>query len=435
MGLPLVLQIDNTTERQPMRVRSGRQPTAAGLARAATVGIGLWTGASLAVIAGLAAVSPASGPDAGPFGADFVNFWAAGRMVWAGLGDLVYQPQMHKLAEVVARPVPLPLDFVYPPPFILVCAPFGALPFGAALLAFLACGFAGLILALRGTTRQTWALLATISAPAVLIDAIIGQSAILVAALLGGGLVMLDRAPRRAGLVLGLLVIKPTLALALPVMLVLTRRWLALTHAALSCALACALATLVFGPGIWPAFLAAAPAVAAWLRTGDLEFSKIQSLYGLMRQIGFGVGTGYAMQAASALFALAMLAIVLRRRHPPEVVNATTVIAGLLIPPYFLAYDLAVTVLPLLWLNSAWQRDGFPRWGKPMLAVSWAMPLSFLLDARPHLPVLWLFGLLAYLACIRPPGGVEDAMWGRHAWPDATMKDPGNEPGIPCARC
>jgi len=332
------------------------------------------------------------------FGFDFVNFWAAGRMIWLGLGGLVYQPALHRLVEITVSPAPMLLQFVYPPPFMLLCAPLGGLAFIPALVVFLTASYAALVLALRSATRRPWAMLATISAPAVLADLLLGQSAILVAAILGGGLAAIDRHPRRAGILLGLLIIKPNLTLAVPAMLLLTRRWRVLAYAALSCLALCAAATLAFGPAIWGSFLATTATVGHWIASGMLDFNKLQSIYALVRRIGFGNGTGYAIQAIAAGYALVMLGLVVRRGGTLAEVNAATVLAGIVITPYVMTYDLAITVMPIVVLACAWQRTGFPPGGKLLLFALWLLPLSLLAAPAAHLSLLGLAATLAYLA-------------------------------------
>ena len=61
---------------------------------------------------------------------------------------------------------------------------------------------------------------------------LIGQNGFFLAALLIGGLINLDRRPLLAGMLFGILTIKPQLGLLLPVMLVLTGRWRVIAAAA-----------------------------------------------------------------------------------------------------------------------------------------------------------------------------------------------------------
>jgi len=335
---------------------------------------------------------------------DFLNFWAAGRMVWFGFAGSVYEPHLHMLAESVVRKPIAVHDFVYPPPFLLICAPFGALPFTPALLLFLAISYTALFLALRTVTPRRWALYATVAAPALMVAILLGQCTVLVAALLAAGMSLLDRRPKLAGLLLGLLIIKPNLVMAVPVMLLLTRRWQVLAYAALSCLAASAAATIAFGPAIWSHFLAAAPTVSRWLETGQVAFLMLQSVYALVRHLGFGSDIAYLAQMTAGLCALAMLAVVIRRGDPPAAVNAATAIASLLMTPYLMRHDFVIALLPLVGLAGSWRQAGFPWGGKLMLIMVWLAPLSFLQPNIGHVTVISLLIFVVYMVFVPSRG-------------------------------
>ena len=62
--------------------------------------------------------------------------------------------------------------------------------------------------------------------PAVFLNAAHGQNGFLSAALLGGGLLIMDRRPLLAGVCFGAMAFKPHLALAIPFALIFARRWM-----------------------------------------------------------------------------------------------------------------------------------------------------------------------------------------------------------------
>lgn len=76
----------------------------------------------------------------GPDGSDFLAFWSAGKLAAAGHADQAYD-----LAAVQAVQALLGRSsyfaFVNPPPFILLCLPFGLLPYPAAWIAWVAAGY------------------------------------------------------------------------------------------------------------------------------------------------------------------------------------------------------------------------------------------------------------------------------------------------------
>src|SRR3984957_15709122 len=97
-------------------------------------------------------------------------------------------------------------------------------------------------------------LLLVLGFPSVLINIGHGQNGFLTAALLGGALVVLDRRPILAGIMIGLLIYKPQYGLMIPIALAVSGRWRAFAAAAATVAVATIATTLVFGVSVWHAF-------------------------------------------------------------------------------------------------------------------------------------------------------------------------------------
>src|SRR5204863_3126413 len=120
----------------------------------------------------------------------------------------------------------------YPPTFLLAVTPLGLLPYPAALAAFVP-GTAALWAALVRRIlpdRRAWIVAA--AAPAGLITLLDGQNALLTGALAGFALLWLDRRPILAGVLIGLLAIKPHLAVLFPLALLAEARWRTIAAAA-----------------------------------------------------------------------------------------------------------------------------------------------------------------------------------------------------------
>ncbi len=83
--------------------------------------------------------------------------------------------------------------------------------------------------------------------PPVFVAAVIGQNSFLMAALLIGGLVLMRTRPFIAGLVLGCLILKPQMALLLPVAVLAARQWRTMFGAALSSVGLLLLGVAIFG--------------------------------------------------------------------------------------------------------------------------------------------------------------------------------------------
>src|SRR5262249_10333647 len=113
----------------------------------------------------------------------------------------------------------------YPPHLLLFTWPLGLMPYVSAYVLYVVLGWI-LYVAVVADGERRWDHIAVIMlAPAVTVNIWAGQNGFLTAALLIGGLTQLDRRPLFAGVLFGILSIKPQLGILLPVMLALTGRW------------------------------------------------------------------------------------------------------------------------------------------------------------------------------------------------------------------
>jgi Glycosyltransferase family 87 len=333
-----------------------------------------------------------------PFGTDFTCFWAASRLIRAGLAADVYVPALQKLAALMVVAPAHYAPFFYPPPFLLFCAPLATLPFFWALAAFMAATGAIFAVAVYRAAASPWVAIAALGCPAVLVNLIAGQNAMLTAAILGGGLTLMRRQPRLAGLILGLMVIKPHLALAVPIALVVSRRWTVLGFAALSASALIALSTGLFGWGVWHGFIANLATGRRVLEDGLVPFSKFLSAFALARMLGAGLAAAYAVQCLSAGAALGVMIRAQMRRASPGVECALIVLASLLITPYLLLSDIVILVFPLAWLLADWAREGFPPWSKVLLLLGYLLPVLNLAYSPAHVCLFGMLGLVGYVA-------------------------------------
>lgn len=328
-------------------------------------------------------------------GQDYASFWAASRLMLTGLAADTYIPALHQLAEIPVLPHGYS-EFFYPPPYLMVCIPLALLPFYPSLIGFLcvtAALFAGV---LSRIVASPLAALAVVASPFAAMNALAGQNAFLTTAIMGGGLTLLDRRPKLAGAILGLMIIKPHLALAVPVALIISRRWSTLLWAAATAVGLSVLTVALFGWDVWPAFLANSHSARDLVQDGGDRLTKMQSVFAASRILGAGVAPAYAMQAIVAVAAVGML-IWTRSRHVSAATERSLIIlATLLMTPFSMFYDLLLTTLPLAWMLREWLERGFPSWGKPGLAAAFCAPAAVLIYERPvpfGVPYVLLMGL------------------------------------------
>jgi hypothetical protein len=160
-------------------------------------------------------------PDGSGVPNDFVDVWAAGRLVLQGNPAAVYDWPTHKTMEVVALGHPFDgyFGWHYPPTYLPVAALLAKMSYVPAQIIFLFSTFCASMFCLRGLTGERAGYFLAAAFPAVLANFIAGQNGFLSAALLGGALVMLVERPILAGVLLGLLTYKPHLGLLFPIVL------------------------------------------------------------------------------------------------------------------------------------------------------------------------------------------------------------------------
>lgn len=330
----------------------------------------------------------------------FSSFYAAGMLANGKAPALAYDAAAHYAAQQAATQAGVEhFVFYYPPVFLLLCAPLAHLPYMAAFLLFEAAALAlylpiGMrILGIEG--RAGW--VPVLAFPAAIWSVGLGQNALLTAALLGGGLLLLERRPALAGAVLGLLCYKPHFGLLLPVALLAGRQWRAIAGAAASVAALVALSLAVFGWGCWAAYLHAFAGAGRVYASGDVDFAAFVTPFGAALLLGARPAVAWAVQGVASLLAAVAVFWAWRRPVPLAARAAVLGSAMLIAVPLALFYDLMPLGLGVFFLARQGRRDGFLPWERLLLAALYAVPLMARYVAQGmHIPL----GLLACLALL-----------------------------------
>lgn len=315
-----------------------------------------------------------------PIGTDFANVYAAGKLALAGTPADAFAPAPHHAAQqAVFGRADVPFyGWHYPPMFLLVAAALAALPYGWALAVWLATTLALYLRAvaplLSGYGGTGWLL--ALAFPAVFVNIGHGHNGFLTAALLGGGLLMLERRPVLAGVLFGLLTFKPQFGVLIPLVLIATLNWRAFFAAAATALALAAASWAAFGAESWAAFLSYTGYTREYVfESGATGWHKFQTLFAALRAWGGPLWLAYAGQGALAL-AVAALVVRLWCGAAGFAVKAGALVAGtLLATPYVMDYDLMLLSLPIAWLAREGLRTSFRPWEKTILAAAFALPL------------------------------------------------------------
>jgi hypothetical protein len=334
-------------------------------------------------------------------GRDFVGTWAGAKAALTGnpaqyFGFEAFNALLQDLfrADYPAH------NWGYPPHLLLFTWPLAFLPYVAAYVVYCALGFALYIAVVRDGDRRLDHVALLALAPAVTLNIWTGQNGFFTAALLIGGLTQLDRRPLAAGVLFGLLSVKPQLGFLLPIMLALTGRWRVIAAAAATIAVLAVLVAIVFGPRIWMDYFEIAIPVQSRITTEWRGFSitMMPTAFMNLQLIGAPVPLSSGVQAMVSLVTLAAVVWVFWR--PRDSVLSLTFFIGatFLFTPYAFSYDMVAFGWVVLKLLDRSDNDGCDY--ALMLAV-WALPFATILMGLAglpgsSLPILGLTGRLLW---------------------------------------
>jgi alpha-1,2-mannosyltransferase len=331
-----------------------------------------------------------------PLGTDFASFYSAGTYVRDGNAQAPYDLALQHTREQAIFGAATPFySWFYPPFFLFITAALVLLPYAAALVIWQVATLALYLLAIRaiiwlsprlseggrdeaasapGEESRTGLLLA-LAFPAVLVNLGHGQNGFLTAALLGGGLALLNSRPIAAGLLFGLLAYKPQFGLMIPLALAAGGYWRSFAAATAIVALLAIGATAAFGFDVWRAFFDSTRFMRTALEQGDLGWYKMQSAFAWARMWGAPIALAYALQAL-LVAGLGAALVWLWRSHTAYPVKAACLcIATMLATPFAFDYDMMVLAPAIAFFAADGLRRGFGPGEKTALAALYLTPL------------------------------------------------------------
>jgi hypothetical protein len=315
------------------------------------------------------------------FGVDFKCYWSAASRSLARdvAGALDLSSPWPDDAALLHPGKPYP--FLYPPSFLLLLLPFGALPFGAAFFLWDLLGFVALLTAARAVIRDHRLLPVLLTMPGLWLVLYHGQNALFLGAALALGMVNLWRRPALAGICLALLGCKPQLALLLPVAMIAGGHWRALGAATVGMATLSFASVVVLGIDSWIDFVRRLRLMSQRLMSGmdPIFIGSLQSPFGLAFDAGLTLTWAMGVQLGVMLLAAATVARCWRSDAEPERKAAVLVLCSALATPYLLFYDASVLWVAFAFLAVLGRRRGYPDWQITLLAALWFLPAPVVL--------------------------------------------------------
>lgn len=327
---------------------------------------------------------------------DFLALWAAGRMVRDGAVANVYNWDAH--AAVMHTQIQFDglLPWLHLPTALFLVTLFGLLPYHVAFALWVTVGAAIYVRAVKGVV-QSWPIaLGALGAGVTIWNTYSGQTGFILAAALIGVFLLADRRPVLAGLCLALFILKPQLAVMVPVWALAERRWKLLASAAVASVGAVVASGLAFGWHRWVEFVDTSRIIARSVDQGDAGF-KVESLYSIARL------TGLPWPAAAALYLVLVAGLsavivgrVRVRPAQPALVAATVVVATLLAAPRLLTYDTQLLVAACAFLVRHGRGRGFLPYEKVLLMLALLCPFLAVLDVPSGMVGVLIVGGLTW---------------------------------------
>jgi hypothetical protein len=317
---------------------------------------------------------------------DFVNVWAAGRLVLDGHPALAYDWDVQRQVEVAVLGRDFSGNFAwhYPPPFLFVATFLAWFPYPMAFLGWMAISLLPYLAAMWAIVGRPFGLMLAVALPMLFVNMMIGQNGFLTAALVGGTLYLLPTRPVLAGVCLGLLSYKPQYGLLFPIVLIAAGHWRVFISAGVTAVLLAFASWLAFGTESWQAFFHWLPLSSqAFLSEGRAAWWKLQSLLALVRYLGGTDQLAWALQWILTASVAAVLALMWRSRVSYTVKAAALATGTLLSTPYLYMYDMMVLAIPVAFLVRIGLKSDFRAYELPALGCAMALILTSIFAGLP----------------------------------------------------
>jgi hypothetical protein len=325
-------------------------------------------------------------------GRDFLHFWLYGQAVVSSDPARFYdQAAFNGYLATLLGPGYPGQTWSYPPSVMFFAAPFGQIGYFPALLLWTA---GGVTLFWAVASRYAHSLnldgkllIPVLISPAAVFCVMSGQASFFTASLLVGAFLCLDRRPLVAGVLIGLLTIKPQLGLLFPVMLIASGRWRVFCAAAVTAVVLAGGTALVFGAETWVAFFTKSLPVqnAVMADPGRITTPFLPTVFMNIRGLDAPYGVAMAAQALFSIVAVAVVAYAFSRHRnaPPHILFALFLVCAVSFSPYLLSYDLLAATFAAVILLAA---GGLDPLGRRLAQLLYWTPVLQLALGIFHIP-------------------------------------------------
>jgi hypothetical protein len=314
-------------------------------------------------------------------GNDFIAFWTAADLALRGEFALAYdvtaiQAAERQLVGVEGWGV---MPWLYPPTYVLMVLPLGLLPYLSSLALWQTLPLAGFMLVMSRIGLAPLLYWFIPLSAAVIQTIVTGQNGLLVALLMAGGLLSLERHPWIAGLLFALVTFKPQLALLVAPALVIGGQWRALGAMMVALAVLIIITVVAFGAEPWLAFFQNLSFAHNQVALGNLPWRRMPTIFAAARMSGLDVAPAQLIQGFVSLGVIAGVAWAWWRKVSFGLKAALLVAAIPLVTPFAYDYDLVILLLPVAWLVLEAQRAPLKHIEIAVMVLAWALPSWWML--------------------------------------------------------
>ncbi|MEO1253081.1 MAG: glycosyltransferase family 87 protein [Pseudomonadota bacterium] len=314
---------------------------------------------------------------------DYAAFYGAARAALIGFEGDLYDPAVFQ--EAIGAQTTL--LWLYPPPMLIMLAPFALLPYGAAKIfwALAGLGLAFVLMRMASGSRPVAAIAAL--GPVSFAALFVGQISALFALLLTAGLLQAKARPILAGACFAALTVKPQYGLLVIPFLIIMGAWRAMLAATGFTLLLVGASAAIYGPEMWFAFFSSVfeGVHAAYYQSdghaGRITLSDAIKAAGLAAPPALALYLPLIAGAAAALWFVA-------QRTTYEMSVAFALAATALIGPYLFVYDYYIVAAAVL-IVATRRGPSAAIHVYPLMAL-WFAPLVPFIGGSPATPAfLW----------------------------------------------
>lgn len=321
------------------------------------------------------------------WGRDFLIWWTGGQLIAEGRLDLIYDLNGFQAAAMSRFGQIDWLGYPYPPATFPIAILFGALPYFLAWALWHTLSAALLLFACRRWwTPEMGPLWLAVATPAALFNIWAGHWGLLVSALFLLGFDAIARGrPLAAGIFFGFMLVKPHLAVLVPLVLLVRREWTAIGSAVLTVGVLVAASVLMFGIQPWLDYFVriTAPQVSLISMHGTFLSLMSTSPTTAMLRMGASDGMAWAVQLLLALGSAGLVAWAALDRSRPREAALLAASCTFLLLPYGFNYDLNAVMVAALFIAT---RPGIATPYRWLAALGFLAPVMGLVLAGIGLP-------------------------------------------------